>query len=72
MSRLLELMKQLGRDAALAEEYRKDRETVIRRAGLTKEERDALVNKDYDAVKRLTGLQDGQYATNAVIKAYDQ
>lgn len=72
MSRLLELMKQLGRDAALAEEYRKDRETVIRRAGLTKEERDALMNKDYDAVKRLTGLADGQFATNHVISAYDQ
>lgn len=72
MSRLLELMKQLGRDSSLADEYRKDRENVIRRAGLTKEERDALMNKDYDAVKRLTGLQEGQFASNTVIKAYDQ
>lgn len=71
MSRLPELMKQLGRDAALADEYRKDRDAVIRRAGLSKEERDALVNKIYAAIKRLTGLEDGQFASNHVIQAYD-
>lgn len=72
MSKLLELMRELGRNAALAEEYRTDREAVIRQAGLTDEERRVLIEKDYDAVKRLTGLTDGQFATNTVILAYDQ
>lgn len=71
MSKLLDLMKQLGRDAALADEYKRDPEAVIRRAGLSKEERDALVNKDYETIKRLTGLKDGQFATNHSVNAYD-
>ncbi len=71
MSNLLRLMKQLGADAALNDEYKKDPASVIDRFDLNDEERDALLNKDYEAIKRLTGLKDGQYATNSTIKAYD-
>jgi len=71
MSNLLKLMKQLGADAALNDEYKKDPSAVIARYNLSDKERDALLNKDYEAIKKLTGLQDGQYSTNSTIKAYD-
>src|SRR3546814_19775272 len=72
MSKLLDLMKKLGSDAALAAEYDKDAERVMQRAGLSDEERRAMVAKDYTAIKKLTGLEDGQFATNHTIKAYDE
>ncbi|MGQ0799905.1 MAG: hypothetical protein ACT4NL_07310 [Pseudomarimonas sp.] len=71
MSNLLSLMKQLGADAALSAEYKKDPAAVIARFSLSDEERDALLSKDYEAIKRLTGLKDGQYSTNTTIAAYD-
>ncbi|MEO6075549.1 MAG: hypothetical protein ABIP56_01975 [Dokdonella sp.] len=71
MSNLLQLMKQLGADAALSAEYKADAKSVIARFKLTDEERDALLNHDYEAIKRLTGLKDGQFATNSTVKAYD-
>lgn len=71
MGNLLRLMKQLGADAALSREYVSDPVAVIVRFHLEDEERDALLNKDYAAIKRLTGLQDGQFATNSTISAYD-
>src|SRR3546814_623196 len=71
MSKLLDLMKKLGSDAALAAEYDKDAERVMQRAGLSDEERRAMVAKDYTAIKKLTGLEDGQFATSHTLKAYD-
>lgn len=71
MTALLRLMRMLGSDAALAAEYGKDPDAVIKRFGLSDEERRALLDKDYEAIKKLTGLKDGQFATNATIKAYD-
>lgn len=68
---LLELMRKLGSDAALAAEYGDDPEGVMRRAGLSDEERRAMLEKDYEAIKALTGLADGQFASNHVVKAYD-
>ncbi len=72
MSKLLELMRKLGSDAALATEYDKDPDGVLRRAGLSDQEHKAMASKDYGAIKQLTGLQDGQFATNHTIKAYDK
>lgn len=71
MSKLLDLMRKLGSDAALAAEYAKDPDAVLQRAGLSDEERKAMLERDYAAVKRLTGLEDGKFATNHLIKAYD-
>jgi hypothetical protein len=68
MSKLLDLMRKLGSDAALAAEYEKNQDMVLRRAGLTEEERKAIAAKDYEAIKRLTGLTDGQFATNHVVR----
>ena len=72
MSNLLELMRELGRNAALAEEYKANPDVVMRNASLSDEEARALREKDYDAIKRLTGLSDGQFATNQVVLAYDE
>ena len=63
--------RRLGSDAALASEYRKDPEAVLNRAGLSDEERRAMLEKDYEAIKRLTGLTDGKFATNHLIHTYD-
>lgn len=71
MGNLLRLMKQLGADAALSREYEADPVTVMTRFQLSDEERDALLNKDFAAIKRLTGLKDGQFATNSTVSAYD-
>ena len=71
MSKLPDLMRNLGRDAALAAEYQKDPDGVMQRAGLADEERRAMAELDFAAIKKLTGLTDGQFATNHVIKAYD-
>lgn len=71
VSKLLDLMRRLGSDAALAEEYGRDKEAVLRREDLSEDEREAMRNSDYAAVKSLTGLKDGQFATNHIINAYD-
>ncbi|MDH7452775.1 hypothetical protein QF205_06725 [Luteimonas composti] len=72
MSKLIGLMRRLGSDAALAEEYARDPEAVLQRAGLTEEEHRAMAERDYAAVKRLTGLPDGKFATNHTIKLYEE
>ncbi|MEZ0471596.1 hypothetical protein [Luteimonas salinilitoris] len=72
MSNLLDLMRKLSSDAALAAEYEKDPEAVTRRVGLSDDERKAMLGKDYAAIKRLTGLTDGKFATNHIIKAYEE
>lgn len=72
MSKLLEFMRALGRDAALAQEYETDPDAVMRRANLSDEERRAMLEKDYEAIKRLSGLRDGKFATNHTILAYDE
>ena len=71
MSALLDLMRKLGSDAALADEYEKDPDAVIKRAGLSAEEGRAILRKDYPAIKKLTGLADGRFATNHIVRAYD-
>ncbi len=70
MLTLLDLMRKLASDAALAAEYEKDPAAVVSRAGLTDEEQKAMLAKDYASIKKLTGLSDGQFATNHIVKAY--
>ena len=72
MSKLLDFMLELGRDATLADEYQRAPDAVMLRAGLSDEERRAMLDRDYEAIKRLSGLVDGQFATNHTILAYDQ
>ena len=72
MSELLDFMRRLSSDAALAAAYHKDPRAVLERAGLSSEEQRAMLEKDYDAIKALTGLKDGQYATNSTVKTCDE
>jgi len=71
MLTLLDLMRKLASDAALAAEYERDPEGVLKRAGLSEQEQKAMLSKDYAAIKKLTGLTDGQFATNHIVKAFD-
>ena len=66
MSALLDLMRKLGSDAALAAEYGKDPEGVVKRAGLSEDEARAMLRKDYPAIKKLTGL------SQVVVKQIEQ
>jgi hypothetical protein len=65
-------MRKLGSDAALEAEYGKDPGAVLQRFGLSEAERNAMMESDYAAIRKLTGLEDGQFATNHTIKAYDK
>jgi peptidoglycan hydrolase CwlO-like protein len=69
--RFMDISLQRALQERLAREYEKDAAGVIARSGLSDEERDALLNKNYPAIKRLTGLKEGQFATNSTISAYD-
>lgn len=71
MSKLLEFMHNLSRDAVLADEYARQPVAVMMRAGLSAEERKATLTQDYEAIKTLSGLKDGQFATQQIIFAYD-
>ncbi len=71
MSKLLDLMRRLASDAALADAYHNDPKAVLEGAGLSAEEQRAMLEKDYDTIKALTGLKDGQYATNSTVKTCD-
>lgn len=70
MPSLVDLLKDLGRDAALAEEYRKDPDAVLARYELSEEERQAVKNGDADAIKRLSGLSD-VHTTHGTVQSYD-
>lgn len=70
MSSLVDLLKALGRDAALSEEYRKGPDAVLDRYDLSDEERRAVKEGDVDAVKRLSGLSD-VHTTHSTVHAYD-
>lgn len=71
MGKLLDFMRRLGSDARLAEQYADAPDETMRQAGLSDEERKAMLEKDYAAIRRLTGLEDGQFATNHSIIAYE-
>lgn len=70
MSKLIDLLKELGADAALAAEYAKDPHPVIARYDLTEEERKALLAGDVDKLRELAG-HDKLHMTNSTIKAFD-
>lgn len=72
MSKLLELVKQLGREARLCAEYEKDPKTVMRRAGLSGEECKAMLDCDLEALRKLVGTENELYADNGTIKSYDE
>lgn len=70
MSKLIDLLKDLGRDADLASEYGKDPDAVIKRYDLDDEEREALLSEDLDKIRKITGL-DKLELTNSTIRKFD-
>jgi hypothetical protein len=70
MSRLRELLVNLGKDAALHDAYVADPNAVMAEYELSAEEMAAMLAKDLDAVKQLSGMDN--LKTNSSIKAYDE
>lgn len=68
MSRLRQLLVDLGTNPTLHDEYVATPEAVTRRYDLTHAETAAMLSKDLDAVKKLSGMDNLQ--TNSTIKAY--
>ena len=56
MSGLKKLLIDLGKDAALAEAYEQNPKQVMGRYKLGDEEMDAMLKKDVETLKRLSGL----------------
>lgn len=69
MSKLKELLIDLGSDASLQDEYEKDPTGVMGRYGLTEEETQAMLDKDLDRLKQLSGLD--TLKSNGNIHPYD-
>lgn len=70
MSDLTRLLERLGKDATLEGDYRKDPESVLDRYELTDEERKAMLDRDVDAVRKLSGLENVRI-TNSTIKSHE-
>lgn len=70
MSRLRELLVDLGKDAAVHDAYLADPKAVMAKYDLTDEEVKAMLAKDLEAVKRLSGMD--QLETNGVISAHEE
>lgn len=70
MSKLVDFLQNMGRDAALRDEFEKDPDGVMSRFELSDEEKEAVRNGDVDAVKQLSGLANVQM-TNTIITSYD-
>jgi hypothetical protein len=70
MSRLPELLKELGKHADEYEAYIKDPHGVMDRYGCTDEEKKAMIAKDIEAVKRLSGMDN--LVSNQTIKAHER
>lgn len=70
MAGLRELLVDLGRDTDLHDAYVADPEAVMSGYDMTAEEVAAMLAKDLDAVKRLSGMDN--LRTNSTIRAYDE
>ncbi len=69
MSSLAQLLKNLGSDPQLAESYQRDPEGTMKTAGLNDEEIQAMLNKDLEKLKELSGLDN--LKSNGVIEWHE-
>lgn len=69
MSKLARLLNDMAQDASLEEAWRQDADAVMDRYELSPEERRALKDRDVEAIKRLSGIENVKI--NSTIKAYD-
>lgn len=69
MSELTQLLKQLGEDAKLHDEYVADPEKVMKERGLDDEAIQAMLDKDLDKLRKLSGLD--KLKSNGTVRACD-
>lgn len=69
MSTLADLLVDLGKNADLKDEYENSPKEVMARYGLTDEEMQAMLEKDLDKIKKLSGLD--SLKSNGNVHAYD-
>lgn len=69
MSKLADLLVDLGKNASLKDDYDSDPKGVMARYGLTEEEMQAMLEKDLDKIKKLSGLDN--LKSNGNVHAYD-
>lgn len=69
MSALKQLLIDLGKDADLMEKYVDEPRAVMAGYGCTEAEIEAMLEKDVESLKRLTGLDN--LKANHTVKAYD-
>lgn len=69
MSKLADLLVDLGRNADLKDAYESDPKEVMARYGLSDEEMRAMLDKDLDKLKKLSGLD--SLKSNGNVHAYD-
>lgn len=69
MSRLRELLVDLGKDATIHDAYVADPKSVMAEYGLTGEEVDAMLAKDVDAIRRLSGID--ELKSNGIVVGYE-
>jgi hypothetical protein len=69
MSKLADLLVDLGKNADLQDEYARDPKAVMSRYGLADEEMKAMLDKDVDKLKKLSGLD--SLKANGNVQAYD-
>lgn len=69
MSKLTELLQDLGGDSTLAAAYENDPESVMQRYQLSQEEVQAMLAKDVEKLKRLSGLDN--LKSNGNVQSYD-
>lgn len=70
MSGLRQLLVDLGKSATVHDEYVANPEAVMARYKLSEKEVDAMLAKDLEEVKRLSGMDN--LKTNSTVSAYDQ
>lgn len=68
MSRLTELLKELGKHADVYEAYIKDPHVVMDKYHCTDEEKKAMLAKDVESLKRMTGMDN--LVSNQTVKAH--
>ncbi|NEZ04434.1 hypothetical protein G4Y73_09775 [Wenzhouxiangella sp. XN201] len=69
MSKLADLLIDLGKNADLKDAYESDPKEVMARYGLSDEEMQAMLEKDLDKIKKLSGLDN--LKSNGNVHAYD-
>jgi len=69
MSRLAELLKELGQKADVYKAYIENPEAVMKNYGLNKDEVQAMLDQDVKTLTRLSGLDN--LKTNSSVSAHD-